>query len=102
MVITARPVGSYRAVAGAVRTQLLATERNAGVTSAPDDLTRDRIDTIRDLLKLGSQFGPQPERRLDTSAGSSPAKLDLARALARMVPKELPAYAEDQFDMEAW
>jgi hypothetical protein len=61
----------------------------------------ERIDTIRDLLRLGYQYGPRPNNQLDTSAGTVSAKVDLARELFELVPRELDRY-RTEFDMRKW
>lgn len=64
-------------------------------------MMEERISTIQELLQLGSQYGPRPDNQLDTSSGSAPAKLDLARELYDRVPEQLGPY-RDELDMRVW
>jgi hypothetical protein len=103
MLTTSRPAGSYRTVASAVRTRLLDAQANDEPQRPLSPMMGERIDTIRDLLQLGYQYGPRPDNQLDTSAGSTPAKLDLARELYDLVPRQLERYGEGrEFDMREW
>lgn len=102
MLTTARPVASYRSVASAVRTRLLDARVNDEPQRPVSPMLNERIDTLRDLLQLGYQYGPRPDHRLDTTAGSAPAKFDLALELYELVPKRLDRYQKDDFDLRDW
>lgn len=96
---SARQASSYRSVASAVNTRLIDLRINGRPTRRPDELARERIDTVRDMLAIGRRYARGREE-LDTY-GSSPAKLDLARELVKFVPAELEPYKSD-LDMRQW
>lgn len=96
MLTSVRQASSYRSVASAVNTRLIDLRLHGAPSLPLDELMKERIETVRDLLLVGRQFAPGPGE-LDTY-GSSPAKLDLARELVEHVP----LHGSEAVDMRAW
>lgn len=99
MLTSARQASSYRSVASAVNTRLVDMRVNGQPTRRPDDLAKERIDTVRDLLAVGRRYA-RGRNELDTY-GSSPAKLDLARELVQLVPAVIEPY-KSELNMRDW
>jgi hypothetical protein len=103
--LTTKQAADYRSVAGSVHTQLIQARLQQGDKPfAPADrYARQRLHTIKDLLQVGKTFARNADGSLDRGLRSTtPEKLSLARELTGLVPKKLPDYQDDSFDMKRW
>jgi hypothetical protein len=103
LISSKRQISDYSAVAGDVRLQI-ATTRAMGEPAEPvTAVERQGIDTIRNLVILGSRFGHDPNGNLDVT-GSTPEEIDLVEELKGLLPGKLPIIKSPsgEIDLRKW
>lgn len=101
-----RSISDFSSTAGDVRLQI-AQIRYTGKPARPvTEAELEEFRIISGLFDLGTRYGQPPEGNLDIS-GSSPEQIDLASALAELIPNEISVErerltTEERFDVRKW
>lgn len=103
LISSRRQISDYAAAAGDVRLQIAMTRAMGNPADPVTAVERQGIETIRNLVILGSRFGHDPNGNLDVT-GSTPEQIDLVEELEGLLPGQIPTVKNenDGVDLRKW